>query len=252
MSVSTQVCETIRWLAKTWSNTPAGTLKRNTVLLNITRGQKEKSSKLLLMYASRTEEVDELRFGSVGVIQGLKYTRTGDTLILAQRDIPPESSSLRDIIPPPAVMSASVIPLSHSDLDPVQTALQSLARTDPSVRVDTQEGQILVHGLGALHLEIVEGRLRDEFDVCFEFGQRRVSYREGLGLGEPTNDPSSDRWVTDVMGKPVSVVINFSLRQLRGDEIGDPAWDGNIVVDMDGTPIRSEASTFEHKPQTYL
>jgi len=96
------------------------------------------------------------------------------------------------MIPPPAVMSALVIPLSHPDLDPVQTALESLARTDPSVHVDTQEGQILVHGPSTLHLKIVEGRLQDEFDVRFEFRQCRVSYRE-LGLGELTNDPSSDR-----------------------------------------------------------
>lgn len=117
--------------------------------MNTTRDQKERASRLLLMYASRTEEVDELPFGSVGVIQGFKYTRTGDTLVLAQHNGPPEPS-LREITLPPAVMSASVVPLSHSDLEPVQTALQSLARTDPSVRIDTQEGQILVHGLGEI------------------------------------------------------------------------------------------------------
>jgi elongation factor G len=110
-----------------------------------------------------------------------------------------------------------------------------------------------VHGLGALHLEIVEGRLRDEFDVCFEFGQRRVSYREGLGFGEPTNNPDSDLWVTEVAGRHAQVIIKFSLRPLRDDEIGDPAWDGNIIVDKDGKPIRPDISTtIERKPQRYL
>jgi elongation factor G len=229
-----------------------GTLKRHSALLNITRDQKERASRLLLMYASIMEDVEELPFGSVGVIQGLKYTRTGDTLVLAQCDVPPEASSLRDIIPPPAVMSASVVPLSHSDLEPVQTALQSLARTDPSVRIDTQEGQILVHGLGALHLEIVEGRLRDEFDARFEFGQRRVSYREGLGFREMLKDPDSNRWFTEIMGRPVFVMIDFSLRSLRDDELGDPAWDGNVVVDKTGTPIRPDVPNVERKEQTYL
>jgi elongation factor G len=219
--------------------------------MNTTRDQKERASRLLLMYASRTEEVDELPFGSVGVIQGFKYTRTGDTLVLAQHNGPPEPS-LREITLPPAVMSASVVPLSHSDLEPVQTALQSLARTDPSVRIDTQEGQILVHGLGALHLEIVEGRLRDEFGARFEFGQRRVSYREGLGFGESTCNPDSDRWFTEVMGRPVYVVINFSLRSLRENEMGDPAWDGNVVVDKGDIPIRPDVSTVERKPEQYL
>jgi len=54
------------------------------------------------------------------------------------------------------------------------------------------------------------------------------------------------------MGKPVSVAIDFSLRALRDGEMGDPAWDGNIVVDKDGIPIRLEGSTLGRKPQTYL
>ncbi|EEB87548.1 hypothetical protein MPER_15064, partial [Moniliophthora perniciosa FA553] len=157
----------------------SGTLKRQSTLLNVSRGQKEKVSKLLLLYASEVQEVDELPFGSVGVILGLKYTRTGDTLV-APGTPASSRSTMTDIVPPPAVISASVVPNSHADHLPVQEALESLSRTDPSVRVDTQEGQLLVHGLGALHLEIVEGRLRDEFAARFEFGKRRVNYRESL------------------------------------------------------------------------
>lgn len=228
-----------------------GTLKRHSALLNTSRNKKERASKLLLMYAARTEEVDELPFGSVGVILGLKYTRTGDTLVFAQSNAHLMPSSLSDIIPPPAVMSASVVPLSHSDLDPVQDALQSLSRTDPSVRVETQEGQILVHGLGALHLEIVEGRLRDEFDARFEFGQRRVSYRECVGSGMRRDDPESNRWFMDVAGKRVFVQINFSLRPLQADEHGDPAWDGNLVFNG-GDRLQADTASSDPGPLTYL
>ena len=212
----------------------SGKLTRQINLLNTTRNQKEKLSKILLLYASEAEEVDELPFGSVGVILGLKYTRTGDTLISAGAS---ESarSLLRDITPPPALMSASVIPHSHSDLQPVQDALASLSRTDPSLRVDVQDGQMLVHGLGALHLEIVEGRLRDDWKVNFEFGRRRVSYREGLGLKEPILD--WDLWESDVGGKHVSTRIPIQIRSMEPDEEGDPVWDGNIVVDEKGRPI---------------
>ena len=193
------------------------------------------------MYASRTKEVDELPFGSVGVITGLKYTRTGDTLLSAQ-DEHFQMPALREIIPPPAVMSASVVPLSHSDLNPVQSALQSLARTDPSVRVDVQEGQILVHGLGALHLEIVEGRLRDEFDARFEFGHRRVSYREGLSFDLTKSGNEPERWFTNIAGKEIFVSLDFSLRPLEDNEMGDSAWDGNIVLDEIGQPLLPEVS----------
>ena len=62
-----------------------------------------------------------------------------------------------------------------------------MSRTDPSLRVteDVQEGQTLVHGLGALHLEIVEGRLKEEWGVKVQFGKRRVTYRESFGNEDP-------------------------------------------------------------------
>lgn len=144
--------------------------------MNTSQNQREKISKLLLLYAGEAEEVDSLPFGSVGAVLGLKYTRTGDTLVSVAGGS--SASSLRDIIPPPPLMSVSVVPHSHADLEPVEEALNALARTDPSVRVETHEGQLLVHGLGALHLEIVESRLREEWKVNCEFGRRRVSFRE--------------------------------------------------------------------------
>jgi len=217
----------------------AGTLNRRTSLLNTSRNQKEQASKLLLLYASEAKEVDELPYGSVGVILGLKHTRTGDTLVSAGVS---ESykSTLRDIIPPPAVISASVIPRSHSDLQPVQNALEALSRTDPSLRVDIQEGQILVHGLGALHLEIVEGRLKDEWKVNFEFGRRYVSYREGLGSKPPST--GWDVWESEVGGKPIIAKIPLTVRVMEPEEVGDPVWDGNIVIDEKKRPVSSPDS----------
>ncbi len=99
------------------------------------------------------------------------------------------------------------MPQSHSDLDPVTEALESISRTDPSVRVDTQEGQMLVHGLGALHLEIVEGRLRDEWGARFEFGQRRVSYREALGPNYSVVRPEDE--VANVAGTEVKISLDI-------------------------------------------
>ncbi|KAK7061820.1 ribosome-releasing factor 2, mitochondrial [Favolaschia claudopus] len=211
----------------------SGKINRKTSLMNHTRGQKERISKLLLLYASQTEEVEELSFGAVGVLLGLKYTRTGDTLEAAGAPIT-SRTSLREIATPPAVIAASVIPNSHADLQPVQDALEALSRTDPSVRVDTQDGQLLAHGLGALHLEIVEGRLRDEWGVNFEFGARRVSFREGLGPGTPS--PEAQIWRTDVGGSATAISIRLELRPLAPDEQGDSTWDGNVVVNGAGQP----------------
>ncbi|PCH41105.1 nucleoside triphosphate hydrolase protein [Wolfiporia cocos MD-104 SS10] len=227
----------------------SGKLSQQSVIFNATRNQRERVSKILLLYASQAEEVETLSFGSVGVILGLKYTRTGDTLTAAHNTS--NESSMQDIIPPAPVMSAAIIPQSHSDLQPVQDALTSLARTDPSVRVETQEGQIIVHGLGSLHLEIVEARLRDEWSAQFEVGKRRVSYREGLGTGNPQSDSST--WSTDIAGKTISVAIDLAIRGLEHDEQGDPLWDGNIVLDHEGKALRSpETSSDVNSPMTNI
>ena len=214
-----------------------GTLNKQTVVMNKTRGQKERVSKLLLLYASNAEEVDSLSFGSVGVVLGLKFTRTGDTLVSTRGST---ESPLPEIVLPPAVMSASIIPQSHSDLEPVQEALEALSRTDPSVRHEAQEGQLLVHGLGALHLEIVEDRLRNEWNARFEVGQRRVSYREGAGSEAQA---SHDTWSTEIGGKKVDVTIDLEVRPAQEDEPGDSMWDGNIVLGADGEPLPSPDSS---------
>ena len=217
-------------------------------MTNTNRNQKEKVSKLLLLYASEAKEVDELPFGSVGVILGLRYTRTGDTLVSA--GVPDSyKTTLRDITPPASVISASVIPRSHADLQPVQNALEALSRTDPSLRVETQEGQILVHGLGALHLEIVDGRLREEWKVNFEFGRRYVSYRESMGPIPPTD--GWDTWEADIAGKSVSVKLPLQVRRLGPNEKGDPVWDGNVVVDEKGRPVPAPGS-MPGSPLSYI
>jgi len=111
-----------------------------------------------------------------------------------------------------------------------------LIRTDPSVRMETHEGQLLVHGLGALHLEIVEGRLKDEWGAKCEFGRRRVACRESIGLNE--THPSVADWTTNVGGKNVTASVSFSLRPLLKNEVGDSAWDDNIVLRDDGELLR--------------
>lgn len=212
-------------------------MTRQSTILNRNSNQREKVSKIVLLYASNAEEVDELSFGSVGVILGLKHTRTGDTLVSlgghANRRSP-----MRDIVPPPAVISTSVIPQSHSDLEPVQEALQALIRTDPSVRIENQEGQLVVHGLGALHLEIIEGRLRNEWKARFEFGKCRVSYREGLGAIQNSGDVAA--WQVDAGGKRISIAVDLEVSSL--EDAGDPMWDGNVVLDSMGTPLPSPES----------
>ncbi|EJU06227.1 translation elongation factor 2 [Dacryopinax primogenitus] len=206
----------------------SGTLTRGATLWNTTTGEKERVAKLMLIYADQSVEVDNLPFGSIGVVLGLKHTRTGDTLVSNLRTRAP----LRAITPPPSVISASVVPATRNDTFPVLEALASLSRTDPSVRIseDEEEAQTLVHGLGALHLEIVESRLRDEWGVACAFGRRRVSYREGFFGLEPRR--VEEHWQRDAGGKRVGALVVLNVRSLKEQEgeKDDPQWTGNAVV----------------------
>ncbi|KAG9118913.1 Ribosome-releasing factor 2, mitochondrial, partial [Ceratobasidium sp. 392] len=242
----------------------SGCLTRNITLVNTTTREKERISKILLLYADEPREVDLLPFGSVGVILGLKHTRTGDTLVAATLDhqshrqqkagkgksstsapAQPSPLALRSIVPPPAVISASVIPQAHADIQPVTDALLALTRTDPSLRIteDTTEGQTLIRALGALHLEIAEGRLREEWGVRASFGKRRVTYREGLASEGVQIDEVLER---DVGGTRVSARVRLAVRTLNEEEgEGDPAWGGNIVCSEAGALLQAPATSSE-------
>ncbi|VDB85439.1 unnamed protein product [Peniophora sp. CBMAI 1063] len=222
----------------------SGTLRRQTTLNNTTRNVKERISKVQLLYANEAVDVDELPYGSVGVILGLKHTKTGDTLSSTAhgRNAHVEISALPNIVPPPAVMTSAIIPQSHADLAPVEEALNSLTRTDPSVRVETHEGQLLVHGLGALHLEIVAGRLKDEWKTNFELGRRYVSFREGLGHREPSDVPVS--WSTNAGGGVVTANVEFKVNALDESDSGDLAWGGNRVFGPDGNALAGPESAY--------
>lgn len=183
----------------------------------------------------------------MGVLLGLKHTRTGDTLAGGHDD---SDVSLSDIVPPPPVMSTSIVAQSHSDLGPIQEALKALARTDPSIRIETQEGQVLLHGLGALHLEIVGGRLRDEWGVNFEMGKRRVSYRETVGTETDVKLTSS--WNTEG-AESQTVTLSLRLRRMNVDDTATPGWDGNCVVDQSGRPLPSpDTSSNKDVPAVHL
>ena len=180
-------------------------------------------------YAGEHEEVDSLPYGSVGIILGLQHTRTGDTLISAFGPSgTAERQPLPAIVAPPATISASIIAQTQSDLDLVKDALTALLRTDPSARWTEEEGQILVHGLGALHLEIIEGRLRDEFGVQCQMGKRQVSYREAFPEGLEMEEEMV--WTKEINGRPSQASVTLLVRPMIEEEQPDEGWNGNVVV----------------------
>lgn len=178
----------------------SGKINTRMTLFNTTTRVKERVNKLLQMYAKDVEEIPTIDAGNIGVIVGLKDTRTGDTIVQSNDTQAIKSGlQLSNIdIPSPAFFSA-VEPASVSDEEAVETALKNLVREDPSLKVwtDEESGQLLVSGMGELHLEIVKDRLLNDFKVKADMGKMRISYRETC------QSPSEARaeYDKEVMGK---------------------------------------------------
>ncbi|KAI8646065.1 P-loop containing nucleoside triphosphate hydrolase protein [Parasitella parasitica] len=159
----------------------SGKISTRMTLFNTTTRGKERVNRLLQMYAKDVEEIPSIGAGNIGVIVGLKDTRTGDTLVQSNdTNAIKKGQQLSNIeVPSPAFFSA-VEPASVSEEEAVTNALKSLVREDPSLNVwtDEESGQLLVSGMGELHLEIVKDRLLNDFKVKAEMGKMRISYRE--------------------------------------------------------------------------
>ncbi|MBD1809936.1 MAG: elongation factor G [Symplocastrum torsivum CPER-KK1] len=153
----------------------SGVLKKGSYILNSTKDQKERISRLIVLKANDRIEVDELRAGDLGAAVGLKNTFTGDTI--CEEDSPVILESL--YIPEP-VISVAVEPKTKQDMEKLSKALQSLSEEDPTFRVsvDPETNQTVIAGMGELHLEILVDRMLREFKVEANVGAPQVAYRE--------------------------------------------------------------------------
>ncbi|KAF9583605.1 Ribosome-releasing factor 2, mitochondrial, partial [Lunasporangiospora selenospora] len=196
----------------------AGQLNERAQLWNSTTHSKERANKLLQMYAMDVEEIPHIARGNIGVILGLKDTRTGDTLLDAHD--PRKGLALSGIKVPSPVFFASVEPLSTSDEKPVEEAIKALIREDPSlgVRVDEDTGQTLLGGMGELHLEVAQDRLLNDFKVKAEMGRMRISFKETMrGLGVVSVVPSWE-YDREILGKRARAKVGISVERMEAQE----------------------------------
>jgi len=153
----------------------SGQLNSGDIVLNATKGTREKIGRLLKMHANKREEIREVYAGDIVAAIGLRNTTTGDTLC------EPSSPILLESMPMPRpVMSVAIEPKTKDDQEKLSTGLSKVAMEDPSFEVsfDEETGQTLISGMGELHLEIIVDRLLREFKVDAVVGKPHVAYRE--------------------------------------------------------------------------
>ena len=155
----------------------SGTATAGSYVLNSSKGQKERFGRLVQMHANHRQDIDEVHAGDIAAVVGLKNTTTGNTLCDEKSPIVLES-----MVFPEPVISVAIEPKSKNDADKMDAALQKLAEEDPTFKAYTDEetGQLIISGMGELHLDIIVDRMRREFKVEANVGAPQVAYRETI------------------------------------------------------------------------
>jgi len=155
----------------------SGVLNSGDSVYNPIKGKKERVGRIVQMHANSREDVKEVRAGDIAAAIGLKDVTTGETLCDANHVITLEKMDF-----PEPVIAVAIEPRTTADQEKMGVALSKLAQEDPSFRVRTDEesGQIIIAGMGELHLEIIVDRLRREFKVDANVGTPQVAYRETI------------------------------------------------------------------------
>jgi elongation factor G len=155
----------------------SGVLNAGDVVCNSVKKKKERVGRIVQMHANSREEVKEVFAGDIAAVIGLKDITTGDTLCDLNSIIILEKMQFPD-----PVISVAVEPKTKADQDKMSMALGKLTQEDPSFRVHTDEesGQVIISGMGELHLEIIVDRMKREFNVDANVGVPQVAYRETI------------------------------------------------------------------------
>ena len=155
----------------------SGVLRSGDVVYNPIKEKRERIGRIVQLHANSREEVKEVYSGDIAAIIGLKDAATGDTLCDQENVIVLERMEFPD-----SVISIAVEPKTKADEDKIGVALSKLAQEDPSFRVsaDDESGQIIISGMGELHLEIIVDRLKREFNINANIGIPQVAYRETI------------------------------------------------------------------------
>jgi len=155
----------------------SGALDSGSYVYNSRSRNKERISRVFQMHANKQNQIDRLAAGDIGAVVGFKDIKTGDTLCDEKRIV-----QLESMVFPEPVIGYAIEPKKQADADKLGVAISKLIEEDPTLRVhtDRETGQVILRGMGELHLEIIIDRMRREFKVEINQGAPQVAYKEAL------------------------------------------------------------------------
>ena len=155
----------------------SGKFAAGTQLYNVNKHKRERVNRILRMHADKSEPVTEITAGDIAVFVGLKLAQTGDTLGSEGFPILLEEPHF-----PQPVISVALEPESMSERDKMNETLEILSKEDPTFTYheDNETGQLIISGMGELHLDVLVTRMKDDFGVKARVGAPQVTYRESV------------------------------------------------------------------------
>lgn len=250
----------------------SGKIKSGEQVYNIGKKKRERVNRLLRMHSNKSDPLDSVSAGDIAVIIGLKQAQTGDTI--GSEGVPILLESMHF---PEPVISVSIEPETLSDRDKLKETLDILSKEDPTFisRDDEETGQLIISGMGELHLDVLVRRMLEDFKLQAKVGKPQVTYRESIS-GEAQHTESYEKLLggkeqtasVSLLVKPATSEGNSYSNSLRMPEIPQEIFDAikrgvensfmsgiqygypctNIsveLVDLDYSELTSTAFAFE-------
>jgi len=186
----------------------SGKLKEGQTVYNFNKKKRERVNRLFRMHANHPQQVDQIEAGDIAVVIGLKTSQTGDTLGVEAFPILLERMHF-----PEPVISAAIEPRTLSERKKLSEALETLAREDPtfSVKENAETGELIISGMGELHLDVLVTRIFREFKVEARVGKPQVSYRESISAAAT----HVEKYHRTIAGNEHSATITLKVKPLQ-------------------------------------
>jgi len=186
----------------------SGSIKTAGTVYNIGKKKRERVTRILRMHANRSEPMDEVKAGDIAVFVGMKLAQTGDTVGTEGKQILLENMHF-----PEPVISVAIEPKTMSDRDKLKETLEILSKEDPTFQTGESEdtGQLIIRGMGELHLDVLVTRILKDFKVGAKVGNPQVSYRESI----TQKVDHTERFSRTMAGKDVAAGLSFTVEPLE-------------------------------------
>lgn len=194
----------------------SGKIKPGEQVYNIGKKKRERVNRILRMHSNKSEPMDVIEAGDIGVFVGLKLAQTGDTL--GSEGFPVLLEKMKF---PEPVISVAVEPKTLSERDRMKEAIEILAKEDPTFtsKEDPETGQLIISGMGELHLDVIVRRMLDDFKIEARIGAPQVTYRESV----TKTVTHSEKFSKNLAGKDTSAGVTLKVEQM-------PRGTGNVYT----------------------